>query len=79
MINPSNNLTSSSSSDVNVVAGNAANFGFRQMLLLQHFQILELILAFFVFIVIHSLRQKSRYGLPVWPFLGMLPSLVAGC
>ncbi|OMP05744.1 Cytochrome P450 [Corchorus olitorius] len=77
MINPSNNLTSSSSDD-NVVAGNAQNFGFRQMLLLQHFQILELILAFFVFIVIHSLRQKRRYGLPVWPFLGMLPSLVAG-
>ena len=31
-----------------------------------------------VFIAIHSLRQKRRCGLPVWPVLGMLPSLVSG-
>ena len=74
MINPSSNLTSSSSSDVSLVG----NFVSRRLFFLQHFQILELILALFVFIVIHSLRQKRHYGLPVWPFLGMLPSLVSG-
>lgn len=39
-------------------------------------QVLEILLAALVFIVIHSLRQKKHHGLPVWPFLGMLPSLV---
>ncbi|XP_027099953.1 cytochrome P450 86B1-like [Coffea arabica] len=41
-------------------------------------QMLELLLAVFVFIVIHSLRQKKRQGLPNWPFVGMLPSLILG-
>ncbi|XP_057961789.1 cytochrome P450 86B1-like [Malania oleifera] len=40
--------------------------------------ILELFLAFLVFVTIHSLRQQSRHGLPVWPVVGMLPSLLAG-
>ncbi|XVF01779.1 hypothetical protein REPUB_Repub04eG0118700 [Reevesia pubescens] len=71
MIDPSSNLTSS---DYSLVG----NFVSQRLFFLQHLQILELILALFVFIVIHSLRQKSRYGLPVWPFLGMLPSLVSG-
>ncbi|XWS54341.1 hypothetical protein CRYUN_Cryun10bG0081700 [Craigia yunnanensis] len=72
MINPSSNLTSSS--NVSLVG----NFVSRRLFFLQHLQILELFLALFVFIAIHSLRQKRRYGLPVWPFLGMLPSLVSG-
>ncbi|KAK1416366.1 hypothetical protein QVD17_32157 [Tagetes erecta] len=42
------------------------------------FQILELIIALLVFVVIHSLRQRKTKGLPVWPFVGMLPSLVLG-
>ncbi|XP_023736893.1 cytochrome P450 86B1 [Lactuca sativa] len=41
-------------------------------------QIIELLAALLVFIVIHSLRQRKKHGLPVWPFLGMLPSLVLG-
>ncbi|KAI3778628.1 hypothetical protein L2E82_08009 [Cichorium intybus] len=41
-------------------------------------QIIELLAAVLVFIVIHSLRQRKKHGLPVWPFLGMLPSLVLG-
>ncbi|XP_039014710.1 cytochrome P450 86B1-like [Hibiscus syriacus] len=48
------------------------------MFFLQDLQILEVILALLVFVAIHSMRQKRRYGVPVWPFLGMLPSLVAG-
>ncbi|KAL0287379.1 UNVERIFIED_CONTAM: cytochrome [Sesamum angustifolium] len=39
-------------------------------------QMLELLLAVVVFVVIHCLRQKSRQGLPNWPVLGMLPSLM---
>ncbi|KAK2635738.1 hypothetical protein Ddye_030530 [Dipteronia dyeriana] len=71
MINPpTTNLTSSSSS--------SGNFVSHRLLLLHDIQILELLLALSVFIAIHSLRQKKRYGLPVWPVLGMLPSLVSG-
>nr|AYM55629.1 cytochrome p450 [Croton stellatopilosus] len=75
MINPTTNLTSLLCSDE--LAGNLIS---RRVFFffLQDIQILELLLAIFVFIVINSLRQKKRYGLPVWPFLGMLPSLVLG-
>ncbi|XVF66997.1 hypothetical protein PTKIN_Ptkin10aG0084900 [Pterospermum kingtungense] len=72
MINSSSNLTSPS---VDRLVGNYVP---RRLFFLQHLQIFELILAFLVFIGIHSLRQKRRYGLPLWPFLGMLPSLVSG-
>ncbi|KAL3502262.1 hypothetical protein ACH5RR_036711 [Cinchona calisaya] len=41
-------------------------------------QMLELLLALVVFIVIHSLRQQKRQGLPNWPVVGMLPSLILG-
>lgn len=34
-------------------------------------------MALFVFIAINSLRQKRKQGLPVWPVLGMLPSLAS--
>ncbi|CAH8359623.1 unnamed protein product [Eruca vesicaria subsp. sativa] len=50
----------------------------RKPFLLRNIQVLELFLALFAFIAIHSLRQKKHYGLPVWPFLGMLPSLAFG-
>ncbi|KAJ6907894.1 hypothetical protein NC651_018362 [Populus alba x Populus x berolinensis] len=77
MINPSinNNLTSLSSSLSDDVAG---NFIWRRLFFLRDIQILELLLALVVFIAIHSLRQKKHSGLPVWPVLGMLPSLVSG-
>ncbi|KAI3730411.1 hypothetical protein L1987_61581 [Smallanthus sonchifolius] len=39
-------------------------------------QVLELSIALLVFVVIHSVRQRKRKGLPVWPFVGMLPSLL---
>ncbi|XP_010423121.1 PREDICTED: cytochrome P450 86B1-like [Camelina sativa] len=48
----------------------------RRLLLLRDVQILELFIALFVFVTIHSLRQKKHQGMPVWPFLGMLPSLI---
>ncbi|KAJ9189379.1 hypothetical protein P3X46_000683 [Hevea brasiliensis] len=73
MINPSNNLTSSSDDF-------SGNFVSRRLFFffLGDIQVLELVLAFLVFIAINSLRQKKRRGLPVWPVLGMLPSLVLG-
>lgn len=43
--------------------------------LFHHVQVFEIFLAIFVFIAIHALRQKRKHGLPVWPVLGMLPSL----
>lgn len=46
--------------------------------LLPEVQKLELLLALAFFVAIHSLRQQKRHGLPVWPLLGMLPSLILG-
>ncbi|KAB2623995.1 cytochrome P450 86B1-like [Pyrus ussuriensis x Pyrus communis] len=68
---PINNLTSPSFSET-FVAGNLVS---GQLFFLHHIQISELFLALCIFITIHSLRQKKRHGLPVWPMLGMLPSL----
>lgn len=39
---------------------------------------MEILLAAAVFLVIHCLRQRKRQGLPHWPLVGMLPSLIAG-
>ncbi|XP_050373189.1 cytochrome P450 86B1 isoform X2 [Argentina anserina] len=47
----------------------------RQLFFLRDIQILELFVALCVFVTIHSLRQKKHHGLPVWPLLGMLPSM----
>ncbi|KAM4073470.1 hypothetical protein ACB094_10G021700 [Castanea mollissima] len=71
MIDPSN----LSSDDDELATG---NFVSRQLFSLQHIPIIELFIALFVFIAIHSLRQKKHHGLPIWPVLGMLPSLVGG-
>ncbi|EEF38624.1 cytochrome P450 86B1 [Ricinus communis] len=75
MINPSKNFTSLSSSSSDDLTG---NFISRRLIFFffHDIQVLELFLALFVFISIHSLRQKKRYGLPVWPVLGMLPSMI---
>ncbi|XP_004505709.1 cytochrome P450 86B1 [Cicer arietinum] len=73
-----NNLNLSSSSSF--AAATASNFNFNSLtlFLLQDIQILEILIAITVFIIIHSLRQKKYHGLPIWPFLGMLPSLLIG-
>ncbi|WOG83527.1 hypothetical protein DCAR_0102703 [Daucus carota subsp. sativus] len=52
-------------------------FGERRFFL-PDIQLLELLMAFLVFVVIYAFRQKKRQGLPVWPVIGMLPSLVFG-
>ncbi|KAK1274375.1 Cytochrome P450 86B1 [Acorus gramineus] len=38
----------------------------------------ELVIAASIFVTMHALRQKKLQGLPVWPVLGMLPSLLLG-
>ncbi|KAL9251604.1 Cytochrome P450 86B1-like protein [Drosera capensis] len=48
----------------------------RHHLSLSDIQLLEVVVAFVVFVVIYALRQKRRHGLPVWPFFGMMPSLL---
>ncbi|KAK3030566.1 hypothetical protein RJ639_039444 [Escallonia herrerae] len=73
MSTTTSNMTSSLSSGCH--AGNIVS---PRLFFLPEIQILELFLALLVFIVIHSLRQQKRQGLPVWPVVGMLPSLVAG-
>ncbi|CAL0334221.1 unnamed protein product [Lupinus luteus] len=69
-----------STSNLNLTSGHfsAGNFISRSLFLLRDIQILEILIAIIVFIVIHSLRQKKHHGLPIWPVLGMLPSLVTG-
>ncbi|KAL2484975.1 Cytochrome [Abeliophyllum distichum] len=73
------NLTSSSSSSSSLfgelVTG---NFLVRDLLFLPEIQMVEIFLAVVVFLIIHSLRQRKRQGLPNWPFVGMLPSLISG-
>ncbi|KAK4750304.1 hypothetical protein SAY87_027753 [Trapa incisa] len=49
----------------------------RRLYLLQHVRVLELMLAVLVFLAIRSVRQRDKHGFPVWPVLGMLPSMVA--
>ncbi|KAK7308375.1 hypothetical protein VNO77_41979 [Canavalia gladiata] len=46
--------------------------------LLEHIHIFDLTIAFVMFMVIYYIRSKKQYGLPVWPVLGMLPSLLSG-
>ncbi|CAN0888289.1 Cytochrome P450 86B1 [Linum grandiflorum] len=51
-----------------------------RILFLREIHFLDLLLAFSVFLAIHSTRQRrlsQRSGLPVWPLLGMLPSLIS--
>ncbi|XP_030547517.1 cytochrome P450 86B1-like [Rhodamnia argentea] len=71
-MNPSNHTSASSPS-----AAAGSSF-YRRLHFVEHVQILELLLALFVFIAIHAIRQGKRHGLAVWPVLGMAPSLVAG-
>lgn len=77
--NPKNMTTSSSS------ASSSSSYDFASMIFLAkglfympEIQMFELFLAVLVFVVIHSLRQQKRQGLPNWPVVGMLPSLVLG-
>ncbi|XP_074285565.1 cytochrome P450 86B1-like [Silene latifolia] len=83
MNNQTNTTTFSSSSSSSfflpssetMVVGKVFSLG---VFSLHDIQILEIFLAVIVFVVIHSLRQKKHQGLAVWPFVGMLPSLIFG-
>lgn len=74
-MSPSNHTSFSSSASSVAAAG---SFVSRRLHLTEHVQVLELLLALFVFVAIHAVRQGKRQGLAVWPVLGMAPSLVAG-
>ncbi|KAL8053230.1 hypothetical protein ABFS82_05G058600 [Erythranthe guttata] len=73
-MNSSSSSLSSSSLNTTNRAHNKARFAD----FLSEIQMLELLVAAVVFVVINSLRQKKRRGLPNWPLVGMLPSLVFG-
>ncbi|CAA2987202.1 cytochrome P450 86B1-like [Olea europaea subsp. europaea] len=68
------NFTSSSSS----FSSSFRDFLVRGLIYLPEIKMVEIFLAIFVFLIIHSLRQRKRQGLPNWPFVGMLPSLIFG-
>ncbi|KAF4387607.1 hypothetical protein G4B88_003934 [Cannabis sativa] len=68
-----NNITTNTN---NLTAAPATTTG-ENFVFFRHLQLLEIFAAIFVFIAIHSLRQKRKQGLPVWPVLGMLPSLAS--
>ncbi|KAK4348220.1 hypothetical protein RND71_034559 [Anisodus tanguticus] len=48
------------------------------LFLLPEIQMIEIFLSIVVFVAIHTLRQAKKQGLPNWPFVGMLPSLIFG-
>ncbi|XP_027355501.1 cytochrome P450 86B1-like [Abrus precatorius] len=64
--------------NLNITSSHCSNFFSPSLYLLQDMQVLEILIAVLAFIIIHSLRQKKHHGLPIWPVLGMLPSLVTG-
>ncbi|KAJ4961793.1 hypothetical protein NE237_021703 [Protea cynaroides] len=50
----------------------------RQIFCLLEIQAIWIFSSIAAFVAIHSLRQRRQQGLPVWPVIGMLPSLVLG-
>ncbi|KAK7407793.1 hypothetical protein VNO78_09877 [Psophocarpus tetragonolobus] len=46
--------------------------------LLKHIHLFELAIAATFFIALRVWNSKRHHGLPIWPFLGMLPSLLFG-
>ncbi|GAB4842771.1 hypothetical protein Ancab_012746 [Ancistrocladus abbreviatus] len=83
MIN-SDNINVTNMTNTNITTSSASiphhNLGTTrgQLFLFYELEPLEVFLAVVVFIIIHSLRQKKRQGLPLWPLVGMLPSLLVG-
>ncbi|TKY69092.1 fatty acid omega-hydroxylase [Spatholobus suberectus] len=72
--------TSTSSSTLNLApSSNMANFFFSLALfLLKHIHILELTIAATLFTALQVFISKRHHGLPIWPVLRMLPSLLSG-
>uniref|UniRef100_A0A9I9DV16 Cytochrome P450 86B1-like n=1 Tax=Cucumis melo TaxID=3656 RepID=A0A9I9DV16_CUCME len=70
-------------SSVNLTAISSGEFPSQRLVawklfFLPDIQMLEIFIAIFIFTAIRSLRQRRKQGLPVWPVVGMLPSLVTG-
>ncbi|XP_006661879.2 cytochrome P450 86B1-like [Oryza brachyantha] len=59
-------------------AGLYVRRGLAGMVFFPEVQMVELLVAVFIFVAIHSLRQRRSQGLPSWPVVGMLPSLLLG-
>ncbi|PIN22009.1 Cytochrome P450 CYP4/CYP19/CYP26 subfamily [Handroanthus impetiginosus] len=74
----SKNMSNHSSSFWSHVAWNNGYHPYTFVQFFSEIQMIELCVAVVVFMVIHCLRQKKHQGLPNWPFVGMLPSLVLG-
>jgi fatty acid omega-hydroxylase len=62
----------------NATTGAATLAGSLAGRLLPEVQTLELLVAVSIFVEMHSLRQRRSQGLPCWPVVGMLPSLLLG-
>ncbi|ESQ40764.1 hypothetical protein EUTSA_v10013132mg [Eutrema salsugineum] len=73
---PSYNLTATAVFSSSSYSGSDEPLISGRLFFLKYVQILEIFIALFAFVTIHSLRQKKHQGVPVWPFLGMLPSLI---
>uniref|UniRef100_A0A0D9XKV2 Cytochrome P450 n=1 Tax=Leersia perrieri TaxID=77586 RepID=A0A0D9XKV2_9ORYZ len=52
--------------------------GIAGIMMFPEVQAVELLIAVSIFVAIHSLRQRRSQGLPSWPLVGMLPSLLLG-
>ncbi|KAJ4972437.1 hypothetical protein NE237_005611 [Protea cynaroides] len=62
-----------------ITTGNFAGDGIPQqgqILALREIQAIEILISIAVFVAIHSIRQRKQHGLPMWPIVGMLPSLI---
>jgi fatty acid omega-hydroxylase len=66
------------SQNATVAAAAGAGSGGGLAGLLPEVQTLEVLVAVSIFVAIHSLRQRRTQGLPTWPVVGMLPSLLLG-
>ncbi|XP_066338205.1 cytochrome P450 86B1-like [Miscanthus floridulus] len=66
----------SQNATVAAVAAGAGSGGLAA--LLPEVQMVELLVAASIFVAIHSLLQRRTQGLPTWPLVGMLPSLLLG-
>ncbi|XP_066378972.1 cytochrome P450 86B1-like [Miscanthus floridulus] len=66
----------SQNATVAAVAAGAGSGGLAA--LLPEVQMVELLVAASMFVAIHSLLQRRTQGLPTWPLVGMLPSLLLG-
>ncbi|KAJ4774346.1 hypothetical protein LUZ62_058603 [Rhynchospora pubera] len=71
MQNPSSMNSTTTTSASTMLAS-----GFSFLRIMPELQTLEILLATSIFIAIHSIRQSKKQGLAVWPFVGMLPSLL---